>query len=174
MTIEPTPLIRRAETRDASRLAQLGAATFAETFGHLYPPEDLQTYLSSKHSVETWSRVLADPSRAVWLAELEQTPIAYVSVGPCKLPVKDLEETAGEVKQLYVLAPYQNLKLGSRLFETAVQWLEEQGRHPIYLGVWSQNFGAQRFYARYGFTKVGDYGFPVGKTVDHEFILKRA
>jgi ribosomal protein S18 acetylase RimI-like enzyme len=39
--------------------------------------------------------------------------------------------------------------------------------------VWSENFGAQRFYGRYGFEKVGEYGFRVGNTVDHEFILKR-
>jgi ribosomal protein S18 acetylase RimI-like enzyme len=41
------------------------------------------------------------------------------------------------------------------------------------VGVWSQNLGAQRFYRRYGFDKAGEYGFSVGKTVDHEFILRR-
>jgi diamine N-acetyltransferase len=39
--------------------------------------------------------------------------------------------------------------------------------------VWSENLGAQRFYGRYGFDKVGEYGFVVGKTIDREFILKR-
>ena len=43
----------------------------------------------------------------------------------------------------------------------------------LWIGVWSQNFGAQRFYARYGFGKVGDYEFPVGRVRDHEFILRR-
>jgi ribosomal protein S18 acetylase RimI-like enzyme len=43
----------------------------------------------------------------------------------------------------------------------------------IWIGVWSENLGAQRFYARRGFEKVGEYGFPVGKTLDHEFILRR-
>ena len=39
--------------------------------------------------------------------------------------------------------------------------------------MWSENFGAQRFYGREGFEKVGEYGFRVGATVDHEFILRR-
>jgi len=39
--------------------------------------------------------------------------------------------------------------------------------------VWSENFGAQRFYARYGFSKVGTYEFPVGQVRDLEFILRR-
>jgi ribosomal protein S18 acetylase RimI-like enzyme len=173
MTAELEALIRRAEARDATQLAQLGAATFTETFGHLYPPEDLHAYLSTAHSVDAWTRVLADAQRAIWLAELDGTPIGYIVVGACKLPVKDLEPTAGEVQQLYVLSRHHNLKLGTRLMDTGLAWLASQDRRPLYIGVWSENFGAQRFYARYGFSKVGDYGFPVGNTVDHEFILKR-
>jgi len=39
--------------------------------------------------------------------------------------------------------------------------------------VWSENFGAQRFYARYGFAKAGEYDFIVGRQRDHEFIYRR-
>jgi ribosomal protein S18 acetylase RimI-like enzyme len=57
--------------------------------------------------------------------------------------------------------------------DLGLEWLSAQGHTPIYIGVWSENYGAQRFYWRYGFNKVGEYGFRVGGTVDHEFILKR-
>lgn len=164
--------VRRASADDAPRLAPLAAATFTETFGHLYPPEDLQAFLTS-HSVEAWRRTLTDPRRAVWFASLADAPIGYICVGPCKLPVESLEPSAGEIQQLYVLARHHNLRLGTRLMELGLAWLEAQRRQPLYIGVWSENLGAQRFYGRYGFTKVGEYGFPVGKTVDREFILKR-
>ena len=39
--------------------------------------------------------------------------------------------------------------------------------------MWSQNFGAQRFYARLGFQQVGNYEFLVGSVRDPEFILRR-
>jgi len=170
----PQATVRRATAGDAAGLAALGAATFTETFGHLYPPEDLQTFLNESHSVEAWSRMLADRHRAVWLATLsDPAPIAYVVAGACKLPVENREPTAGEIQQLYVLSQHQNLRLGSRLMDLGLQWLQAEGRTPVYIGVWSENYGAQRFYARYGFKKVGEYGFPVGKTVDREFILKR-
>jgi diamine N-acetyltransferase len=170
----PQPTFRRATADDAAMLALLGAATFTETFGHLYPPEDLQTFLDGSHSVEAWARTLADPQRAVWVASLaDRTPIGFILVGACKLPIENREPAAGEIQQLYVLARHHNLRLGSRLMALGIEWLEAQGRTPLYVGVWSENFGAQRFYGRYGFNKVGEYGFPVGKTVDHEFILKR-
>jgi RimJ/RimL family protein N-acetyltransferase len=39
--------------------------------------------------------------------------------------------------------------------------------------VWSGNHGAQRFYARHGYEKVGTYEFPVGRVRDLEYILRR-
>jgi diamine N-acetyltransferase len=53
-------------------------------------------------------------------------------------------------------------------------WLEAAGSRDLWIGVWSQNYGAQRFYARHGFEKIGEYDFPVGGTLDREFILRRA
>jgi ribosomal protein S18 acetylase RimI-like enzyme len=166
--------IRRATPDDVAVAAELGAATFVETFGHLYPPEDLQAFLDKNHSLESWSRTLADPHRAMWIVKHENgRHIGFLVVGACKLPMQHMEAEAGEIQQLYVLAEFHNLRLGARLMDLGLEWLASQGRSPLYIGVWSENYGAQRFYARYGFSKVGEYGFPVGKTVDREFILKR-
>lgn len=176
-TFDSQPRLRRATEADAAALAQIAISTFTETFGHLYPADDLQTYLT-KFSVDYCRKQLADQDSAVWFATVRdsvgrEVVAGFGWVGRCQLPVENLELHAGEVKQLYVDSAYQNLKLGARLLDTALAWLEAQKLSPIYLGVWSENFGTQRFYARYGFTKVGEYGFPVGKTVDHEFILKQ-
>ncbi|MEM9766014.1 MAG: GNAT family N-acetyltransferase, partial [Pseudomonadota bacterium] len=43
MTSEYT--LRRATVDDAETIAQLGADTFTETFGHIYKPEDLAAFL---------------------------------------------------------------------------------------------------------------------------------
>lgn len=165
--------IRRATPDDAVILSKLGAATFTETFGHLYTAEDLQTFLAESHSRDAWSQKLADPAVGIWIAELRDEPIGFVAVGPCKLPVDNLEPRAGEIHQLYVLKTHQNLKIGALLIDIGLEWLRKQGHEPLYIGVWSENEGAQRFYGRYGFEKFGEYGFPVGDTVDREFILKR-
>lgn len=166
--------IRRATPADAQAMAALGAETFVETFGHLYPPDDLHAFLAATHSPDVWRAKLADPLVAAWFAvTTDAAPVGFITVGPCKLPVENRERDAGEVQQLYVLARHQNLRLGTRLMALGVEWLEAQRRAPLYVGVWSQNLGAQRFYGRHGFNKVGEYGFPVGRTVDREFILRR-
>lgn len=170
----PEVSIRRATADDAAALATLGAATFSDAFGYLYTPKDLQTFLSEHHSVEAWQALLADACRATWVAALpDEALIGFVTVGACKLPVENLEPQAGEIQMLYVRKEYQNLRLGRRLMDAGLAWLEEKQHDPLYIGVWSENFGAQRFYGRYGFRKFGEYGFRVGKAVDREFILKR-
>src|SRR5581483_12029962 len=119
----PPAIIRRARVEDAPTLAGLGAATFTETFGHLYPPEDLQAFLVGAHSVDAWTRALG--RRAVWLAVLaDSTPVGFIAVGDCKLPIENREPAAGEIQQLYVLARHHNLRLGSQLMDVGLAWLE--------------------------------------------------
>ena len=167
-------LIRRASVSDAAALAVITERTFTETFGHLYPPEDLAEYLRGTCTPEAARKLIDDPKVGAWLIGADgSAPVGYVTAGGCKLPVENREPNAGEIRQLYVLATHQNQRLGARLLDVALRWLDEQNFSPLYIGVWSQNEGAQRFYGRYGFKKVGEYGFPVGKTIDHEFILKR-
>ena len=166
-------VVRRASEEHVEALARLAEVTFTETFGHLYPPKDLATYVASSYTPKVCLETLSDPRMAYWLAAAsEGPPVGFALAGYCKLPVGGLEPTAGELRQLYVRSAFQKQRLGTLLFEAALEWLETR-YSPLYVGVWSENDGAQRFYRRYGFLKVGEYGFPVGKTVDREFILRR-
>jgi ribosomal protein S18 acetylase RimI-like enzyme len=167
------PILRRATAADAQRLAAIGAATFTETFGHLYPPQDLAAFLAEAHDLDRLRTDLADPRKAVWLAETAGKPIGYALAGPCDLPHPDVLPADGELKRIYLLGQAQGGGLGGRLFDIALAWLQSSGPRSVWIGVWSDNLGAQRFYRRRRFLKVGEYGFRVGETVDREFILKR-
>src|SRR4051812_2126870 len=90
-TIEPAgPIIRRATLDDAEALAAVGAATFTETFAHLYPPEDLAAFLAETYSVERARSDLADPAKAAWLVVKDGEAVGHALAGPCKLPHPDV------------------------------------------------------------------------------------
>ncbi|MCE3289005.1 MAG: family N-acetyltransferase [Caulobacter sp.] len=167
------PTIRRATLQDADALSRIGAQTFTETFGHLYPVEDLATFLVYAYGIERTRADLADPAKASWLVERDGKVIGYASAGPAGLPHDDLKPTDGELYRLYMLAAHQGGGVGRRLLDTVLAWLERDGPRTLWIGVWSLNHGAQRLYGRLGFEKVGDYIFPVGQTMDEEFILRR-
>lgn len=167
------PIIRRAILSDAQVLAELGAQTFTETFAHLYPPQDLAGFLSEAYSLERTQADLADPAKAAWIVEADGRAVGYALAGPSDLPHPEVTAQSGELKRFYLLKAWQGGGLGGRLFAEVMAWLERDGPRDLWIGVWSENFGAQRFYERHGFAKVGEYGFRVGGTVDHEFILRR-
>ncbi|MDB5455011.1 MAG: acetyltransferase [Caulobacter sp.] len=168
-----TPTIRRATPADADMVSSLGARTFTETFGHLYPTEDLEAFLASAYGLERTRRDLADPAKATWLLEDDGEAIGYALAGSCELPHPEVTSACGELKRLYVLKSHQGGGRGSMLLNTALAWLGRDGPRPVWIGVWSRNHGAQKLYGRMGFDKVGEYIFPVGETRDLEFILRR-
>ena len=84
--------------------------------------------------------------------------IGYVTACPAHLPHPDVAPGDGR---------------GTLLLRTALEWLERDGPRTLWIGVWSENYGAQRFYARHGFEIVGEYSFMVGDHADREFITCR-
>src|SRR3546814_18959654 len=81
-----SPAIRRATPDDAETVSVLATRTFVETFGHLYPAEDLQAFLANAYAVEKQRVILSHPGYAVWLLEQEGTAIGHAAAGPCGLP----------------------------------------------------------------------------------------
>ncbi len=168
-----TTVLRRARVEDADAVSSLARQTFTETFGHLYPPDDLAAFLDDAYSVDRQRALLANPDCATWLLEHDGQPVGHAAAGPCGLPHAEVAPGDGELKRLYLLKTHQAGGHGSRMMAAAMDWLLRDGPRTLWVGVWSENIGAQRFYARHGFTRVGDYFFPVGAIRDLEYILRR-
>jgi GNAT superfamily N-acetyltransferase len=154
---------------DAAALAEVGEKTFVETFGHLYGDADLAAFLEI-HTAPSWSGELADPALKVLLVRDEAgTPVAYAKVGPRSLPYQPQGE-ALELRQFYVLKPWQGEGIAPRLMDWVLGQAEARGAAEICLSVWSENERAKRFYARYGFSYVAPYKFMVGEQADEDEI----
>ena len=166
--------INQATEKDAEVLARLGAETFTAAFGHLYAHEDLVAFLKGTHEAQIYRALISSKSHAVWKAVSETGDgIGYGVAGPLSLPVNNASNCALELKRLYVKSGFQSQGLGDRLLNTFFAWAEQYRYPELYLGVYAENYAAQRFYQRHGFQKVGNYLFPVGHHRDLEFIYKR-
>ena len=166
--------IRQATPDDAALLCQLSAATFVETFGHLYPPQDLLAYLAIAYPEDLQRQQLEGGDYAAWILELDGQAAGFVFAGPCGLPHAEVQPGDLELKRLYLRRSQQNGGWGAKLFAEAEDWMRRNGPAAIWIGVWSGNEGAQRFYARHGYLKAGEYLYPVGEARDLEFILRKS
>ena len=114
-----------------------------------------------------------EPQSQAPASSAAQAPIGYVTACPAHLPHPDVAPGDGEIQRLYILQGHQGGGRGTALLTTALEWLERDGPRTLWIGVWSENYGAQRFYARHGFEIVGDYSFMVGDHADYELITRR-
>ncbi|MDB5669832.1 MAG: family N-acetyltransferase [Alphaproteobacteria bacterium] len=161
---------RDAGPDDAASVAEVGRQTFIETFGHLYRPEDLAAFLEI-HTEESWRGELADSDLKVLLVEQAGKPVAYAKVASQSLPYLPDRE-AMELRQFYVLKPWQGEGIAPRLMDWVLAQAKARGAGEICLSVWSENARAKRFYARYGFEYVGPYKFMVGEQADEDEIWR--
>ena len=161
---------RDAGPDDAGAMAALGRESFTETFGHLYTPENLAAFLEN-HSEDGWRAELSDPRFAVRLGQADGRAVAYGKLGPPSLPFEVKGPTI-ELRQLYVLKPWQGAGVAPSLMEWALAESRRRGARQIYLSVFVDNPRARRFYERYGFTPVGRYDFMVGSHADEDVIMR--
>ena len=63
--------------------------------------------------------------------------------------------------------------IGAALMDWAMEEAAAGGHDSILLSVYSGNHGAQRFYERYGFSKIADITFRVGEQIDDEYLFEK-
>ena len=161
---------------DLIALSALATHCFSETFGHLYSSKDLMEFVTKHYDPDVLAIECARADHT-WRMIVDDTGVAmaYLELCPVGLPHEEARpETQGEIKRLYVHSDFQGRGLGKQLMDIALETLETRfGNAPQWIGVWSENTRAIGLYESYGFHKIGEYGFVVGETVDHEFILRR-
>ena len=162
--------IRTANPEDASLLSKLGSDLFRQTFQHLYDVSDLQTFLKSAHN-EKKVRGDMDLGAHYGIAFSDRTAIGYVKFGPNALPVSIGSGRQLEIKQLYLDSAYHRQQIGRKLMDFAFAQLAPLPVDALFVGVWTKNVLAQKFYARLGFKGFACYWFPVGRTLDRELIM---
>ncbi len=155
---------------DAALMSTLGARTFTETFGHLYTPENLAAFLQN-HSEANWRAELADPRYAIRIAEADGEVAGFAKLGPPSLPFKP-EGPSAELRQLYVLGPWQGAGIAPVLMDWVLGRARAQCAAELYLSVFIDNARARRFYDRYGFEAVGRYDFMVGTHADEDIVMR--
>jgi len=164
-------ILRPASPADAPALARLGADTFVAAFGHLYRPDDLAAFLAEVHDEAAVAAEIAGAECTHRLVEADGGLVAF-----CKLrhPTKFMAHSDArdpiELAQLYALPGYTGRGVGAQLMDWALGHARAGGHDAVLLSVYADNFGAQRFYRRYGFAKIADITFKVGDHLDPEYL----
>ena len=162
---------RAATLQDAPALSELGRTSFIDAFGHLYSADNLNRFLEQAYSQAAVQIDLANPLRLYRIAEQDGLLVGYCKIGfDVTLEHEPGDRRVMELKQLYM----RGNQTGSGIGATLMAWVLDEARarefDDVILSVWSENHGAQRFYARHGFGKIGDTVFMVGDHRDEDYL----
>jgi diamine N-acetyltransferase len=163
---------RDAIASDAEALGAFAERTFVETFGHMYPPEDLAAYVDAKYRPHVVGAEIADPETRYVLALRDGAIVGYSKLGVVDMAVDATD--ALELHRLYVDASVKGAGVAKTLMDDGLAWARGQGARVMYLSVWENNTRAQAFYKRYGFEHVKEHKFMVGRVADRDFIWRLA
>ncbi len=152
---------RDAAPADGPALAATGRRVFAETFGAAFDPADMALHLDRKFGPGGLPAELGDPAIRIRLAEAEGGIVAYVKLAPVALPV-DHPAGALEIKQFYVLAPWQGKDVAAALMQWVIDTARADRAPALLLSVWERGDRAIAFYRRHGFVTVGEAPFLLG------------
>jgi ribosomal protein S18 acetylase RimI-like enzyme len=166
------PTYRTAAAADAAALAVFAADAFADTFGHLYPPADLDAFLSQTFAPAIQASEIAEPHTEHRLAWAGGLLVGYAKLGLEKLGFALPGRPALELHRLYVARTHQGGEVARVLMEWVLERARARGAHDLFLSVYTHNHRARRFYARYGFQNVAPYVFMVGSIADPDIVCR--
>ena len=176
-------MYRVATLLDVATVMQFGQQTFRDTFFAAagYSEEDITSYFESDYSLDRVKGWVTDDNTLLYIAvEVGEAGsnriVGYLSVGgPSTLPHEGVSERTGEINKLYIAEDYKGKGIAQTLMMEGLKWFNRETcafSGDVYISVWSQNYRAQKFYAKYGAYKVADYLYPVGSTMDKEEVWK--
>jgi ribosomal protein S18 acetylase RimI-like enzyme len=164
---------RDATPGDGPALDAMARAIWVETFGHSASPANIAAYLAASYGPDgALIRDLADPAYRFHLALDGDRIVGYAKLCAPWLP--DAEPGARQLSQLYVASDQHGTGIGIALMDWTIATARGDGATALLLTVWEENARAARFYRRYGFVHIGDYGFPTGDQIDTDHIMRLA
>jgi diamine N-acetyltransferase len=166
-------VVNEAETADADALHRLAVKTFLDTFGDTAAPEDIATYVNTDLAPDRILAELNEPDGKYWVAKVDGESAGFARLLWRHVPECVTGPRPIELLRLYVDRPFLGQGIAQQLMDTTIAWAQRHGYQTMFLGVWEHNHRAQRFYAKYGFEKVGEHVFPVGSDPQIDWYLSR-
>lgn len=172
-----TVIVRRATADDAALLHELAELTF----GLACPPgttqQAIDDFLATTLSETSFAGYLADPDRALCVAEVEGTPVGYTMLvfgepsDPDVVDAITVRPTV-ELSKVYAVQGHHGAGVGPALMFASLGIAGERAS-AVWLGVNQHNGRANRFYEKNGFAIVGTRRFLVGGRLEDDFVRER-
>lgn len=155
--------IQQATLSEATTIAEIGITTFRETHVVGVPPQDLESYIQTKFSLNAVEDELKDPENIFHVIYFKSRPVGYSKIILNKPHPLIADPAVTKLERLYLLREFHDLKLGLTLFKFVTDLSRKQNQEGVWLFVWIENERAVSFYKKLGFQIIGSTDFKISE-----------
>jgi GNAT superfamily N-acetyltransferase len=141
------------------------------------PPASIERFVAEHLTAERFTEYVADPGRAVLVAEEDGQAVGYAMLvhgepydADVRAVVRHVPTT--ELSKIYVLPSAHGGGIAGELLAAAVDVARGIGAAGMWLGTNQANERAQRFYLKSGFERIGTKRFWVGDHYEDDYVFE--
>ena len=164
--------IRQADVSDFKIISALAITTFYEAYFEQDPSINLADYVADSFSLEKVKNELEDENSTFFIAEINKKAVGYAKLRENSEVDCVKNENSVELQRIYILEKVKGKNVGKLLMQRCIKEAKQKGFEMLWLGVWSQNFSAQKFYEKLGFEQIGEMQFEYGSNIETNFVMQ--
>lgn len=164
--------LRAATPADAAALSVFAGENFPDAAPAVVPREAVAAFIAEHLSQQALKQAIASGVYTVNLVlDAEGQIIAYSAIDTVHPQPAEVAGNAAYLSKFYVGVAARGMGISGVLMQQLVKDAQSAGYDGIHLGTHQENYRAQAFYEKMGFTKVGTRTFELTKSVlGHDFI----
>ena len=174
---------RLIEPKDLYQLVEIACTTFMDTFAEHNEPAAFYAYVEQAFAPEQMQKELHTEGSLFYFVEHDNHIIGYFKINTNKSPAQtdrphfyaDFSPyqslKMAELERVYLKKEYQGKGLAAELMAYIEDCVRQTNAHYLWLGVWSLNPKAIRYYEKCGFNTLGEHIFQIGDDAQKDYLM---
>lgn len=165
--------IRRAQTKDASLVAELSRKTFYDTFAPYNTKADMDKFMNEQFTHDLLVKEVEQSDGCFFIAYNGDEATGYVRLRDGDIYKEFEGKNSIEIARIYAAQHVIGQGVGRAMLQFCLEEAKRMNRQVIWLGVWEKNNRAIAFYEKWGFKKFGVHDFFLGDDQQTDWLMMR-
>lgn len=174
---------RLIESKDLYQLVEIACTTFIETYADKNDPTEFYPYVELTFAPEQLQNELNTEGSIFYFVEQDNHIIGYFKINTNKSPAHtdrphfyfDFSpfETINttELERIYLKKEYQGKGFAAEMMSFIEDCARQKNSQYLWLGVWTMNPKAIRYYEKCGFITFGEHIFQIGQDAQKDYLM---
>lgn len=152
-------------------LLRIAKVTFTDTYAAKNSAESMRDYIALHFTPAIFEAQLSDKNSLYFLAVEGENYVGYLKLNFAGAQTEAGHPDSLEIERIYVLKEFHGAGMGQLLVEKAIEVARENELKYLWLGVWTENERAIRFYEKMGFEKIGTHIFHFAGEAQTDYLM---